>query len=123
MKNTEIENNIDREIDNYLGCARKTKCPPSMKQNLYDEIGLSNKSSFFASRYVMAGVSMAFVAALVLNISNRHHQQNDLMQAQADLQVAMHYMNRVSFKSLSAVNSKGVRPGLIKPLAKTYASL
>ncbi len=120
---TVLEQKVQDELDNYFNCASKRTCPPSMKQNLYAQIAKEKKSSWFNPRLAIAGLSMVFVSALVINISSRHQQQEQLMQAQADLQVAMHYINQVSMKSLSAVNTNGIKPGLIKPLAKTYASL
>jgi hypothetical protein len=120
---TVLEQKIQNELGNYFECAGKRKCPPSMKHNLYAQIAKEKKSPWFNPRLAMAGLSMVFVSALVFNISSKHQQQEQLMQAQVELQVAMHYINQISMKSLSAVNTNGIKPGLIKPLAKTYASL
>ncbi len=120
---TRLEQKVQNELDNYFECASKRKCPPSMKQNLYAQIATQKKSPWFNPKIAMAGLSMVFVSTWVINAANKHQQQEQLMQAQAELQVAMHYINQVSMKSLSAVNTNGIRPGLIKPLAKTYASL
>lgn len=110
-------------IDQYFDCARKIKCPPTMKKNLYQQVS-SEKKSWFSARYAMAGLSLVFVTSVIFKISTDNHiQENNLLQAQTDLQIAMHYMNRVSFKSLSSVNNKGIRPGLIVPMAKSVASL
>ena len=117
-----FEQQIEDKLDNYFDCARNKKCPPRMKRKLYAQIA-SEKKSWFNPRFVMAGMSMAFVSALVINLAHKHQKQEQLDQAQADLQVAMHYINQVSMKSLSAVNTNGIKPGLIKPLTKTYASL
>ncbi len=120
---TVLEQKIEDELDNYFECAGKRKCPASMKNNLYAQIAAEKKITWFNPRLAMAGLSMVFVSALVINLSNKHQQQEQLMQAQTELQVAMHYINQVSMKSLSAVNTNGIKPGLIIPLAKTYASL
>ena len=120
---TVLEQKIEDELDDYFECAGKRKCPPRMKHKLYAQIAKEKKSSWFNPRLAIAGLSMVFVSALVFTVSNKHQQQEQLMQAQAELQVAMHYINQVSMKSLSAVNTNGIKPGLIRPLAKTYASL
>jgi len=120
---TALEQKIEDGLDDYFECAGKRKCPPSMKHNLYAQIAKEKKTSWFNPRLAMAGLSMVFVSAVVFTVSNKHQQQEQLMQAQAELQVAMHYINQVSMKSLSAVNTNGIKPGLIRPLAKTYASL
>lgn len=119
---TVIEQKVQDELDDYFNCARKKKCPTSMKRKLYAQIATEKTSAWFNPRLIMAGLSMVFVSAIVINLSNKQQQQEQLMQAQAELQVAMHYINQVSMKSLSAVNTNGIRPGIIKPLAKTYAS-
>ncbi len=116
---------IQKELDYYFDCARNQKCPPSMKNNLYNEIGLNSKNqSWFPQRIVMAGLSLVFISSVIFKISNdRQIQQDNLAQAEVELQIAMHYINQVSMKSLSAINTNGIKPAIIKPLARTYASL
>ncbi|MFK8010692.1 MAG: hypothetical protein AB8B80_01540 [Marinicellaceae bacterium] len=115
--------NPEQELSNYFNCARNQKCPDSMQQNLYHKLEINNYFSWRLPRLAIAGLTMAFVATLTLNLSNQNNHQEKLNQAQQDLQVAMHYINRVSFKSLSAVNNKGLKPGLIVPLSRSAASL
>jgi len=114
------------ELDHYFECSRHQKCPPSMKQNLYKKIGMNSNQSWTSflqpSRIMVAGISLVFVASVIFKINN-NSQQNELIQAQLDLQVAMHYMKRISFKSLTAINNNGIKPGLIKPLARSVALL
>lgn len=119
------KNNIQEELDNYFACARNQKCPPSMKNDLYNEIGLNSKShSWFPQRIAMAGLSLVFVSSVIFKVSYDHQiQQDNLAQAEVELQIAMHYINQVSMKSLSAINTNGIKPAIIKPLARTYASL
>ena len=50
-------------------------------------------------------------------------QNKQLLQAQNELNIAMQYINRVSFKSLASVNNKGIQPAVIKPMAKSMASI
>lgn len=119
------QQNIQNELDNYFSCARKQKCPPSMKTKLYDEIGLNKaQSSWWSPKLAVAGLSLVFMSSVVFKITSNHQiEQDSLAVAQADLQIAMHYINQVSLKSLSSINNKGIKPGIIKPLARTYASL
>lgn len=116
---------IQAEIEQYFESSKKIKCPASMKKNLYQEI--SNKRtgfSWFPSRMAVAGISLVFISSVAFKIShNQLSQKESLDQAQAELMVAMHYINRVSFKSLSSVNNNGIKPGLIKPLATSVALL
>ena len=121
MKPTDKQ--IQLELKSYFDCARNKQCPPSMKHNLYKHLQIDKKHNWFTPRFAIAGLSFAFVSVVIFNISNNHVQQQKLDQAQADLQIAMHYINRVSFKPLSAVNNKGLKPGLIIPLSRSVASL
>lgn len=116
------------KLKQYFDCARKVKCPVSMKENLYKQISSQKPHKtyrpWFPARLVVAGLSLVFITSVIFKTSNNHPiHNNTLLQAQADLQLAMHYMNRLSFKSLSAVNNQGIKPGLIVPLAKSVATL
>lgn len=122
MKKKLTEQQIQAGLKNYFNTARKQKCPESMQKNLYSTLQIDGKTNWFSPRFALAGLSFLFVSSLLFNLSNNHSQQQ-LDQAQADLQVAMHYINRVTFKSLSAVNNKGLKPGLIKPLSRSMASM
>ena len=120
------EQQVKIEIDDYFACARQQKCPKSMKQNLYAQITKQSQRSWLSrisTPLVTAGLTLAFVSVLLFNTPNKSLEEIDLTQAKVDLQIAMHYINQVSLKSLSSVNSNGIRPGLIQPLARTYAAL
>lgn len=125
MNDKPLEHQVQAELEEYFTCARNQKCPPNMKKNLYDKLELSKRQShWWSPKLAIAGLSLVFVSSVIFKVSNNHSiQQDSIQQAQADLQVAMHYMNRVSLKSLTAVNNKGIRPALIKPLARSVASL
>lgn len=124
MNKKAIEQQVQSELEQYFECARKQKCPPSMKQNLYKKVLANKQQSWFPTRMAVAGLSLVFISSVVFKISNNHNmQQDELAQARIELQVAMHYMNQVSLKSLTAVNNKGIKPGLIKPLARSVATL
>jgi hypothetical protein len=117
------ETKINQELNKHFDCARKLKCPESMQQNLYEKLQIDRNHNWFSPRFAIAGLSLVFVSSVIFNISSNHIQQQKLHQAQEELQIAMQYMNRVSFKSLSAVNNKGIKPGLIMPLTRTAALL
>ena len=124
MKQQENKNkDIEQEINNYFNRAKTLQCPKSMKQNLYAEIGL-NKKTWLMPKLVMAGLSLVFVTSVLFKIStNTGNNVQTLDEAQVDLKIAMHYINRVSFKTLSAVNNDGIKPAIIKPLAKSQILL
>jgi hypothetical protein len=126
MNKTQKEQRVQAELDEYFKCAQAQKCTKSMKQNLYAQISQEKQRSWFRfpARMAFGALSLVFATALIFKASN--YQQlptQNIEQAQIDLQVAMHYINQVSLKSLSAVNTNGIKPGLIKPLARSYASL
>ena len=134
MKQQEYKNNdknIEQEINKYFKSASALQCPKSMKQNLYAEIGL-NKKSWFVPKLAMAGLSLVFVTSVLFKISTntdtkvnnqQFNNEQTLDEAQVDLKIAMHYINRVSFKTLSAVNNDGIKPAIIKPLARSQILL
>jgi len=115
------EKQIERELQCYFNNAKTQKCPPEMKENLYNKLNLKNSS--FSPKLIAAGVSMVFIASITFKISTNKLEnkgnQHEIDKAHAELQVAIHYINRVSLKSLTAVNNKGIKPAIIKPLAKT----
>lgn len=124
------EKNLEAQLKHYFDEARDVQCPDSMKKNLYAQTINSNKKSWYSNRLVLAGVSMAFVATVLVKtnhnlstIEETNKQNAQLAQAQKELNVAMHYMNRVSFKSLASVKNKGIQPAIIKPMAKSLASI
>ncbi|MBL4659847.1 MAG: hypothetical protein JKY19_05795 [Alcanivoracaceae bacterium] len=123
-----LKRQVQAELEHYFECARAQECPPAMKKNLYQQIAINGNASWPTSwlpgRFVLAGLSLVLVSSVIFKLS--HHgnlQQNNIQQAQTELQIAMHYMNRVSFKSLTAINNNGLKPGLIKPLARSVATL
>lgn len=122
MVNTMNPNNLDdknaeRILDGYFENARQVQCPKTMKQKLYTET-VSKRS--FSGRLAFSGVA---AAAFVAFFSHSMYQQNRINQAQQDLNVAMHYIQKMTFKSLSSVKTNGIQPAVIKPLAKSVASI
>ena len=119
------QNKIQNELDDFFSCASKQKCPPSMKNNLYKEIGLNRaQSNWWSPKLAVAGLSLVFISSVVFKITNNHRmEQDNLAIARAEIEVAMYYIKQVSFKPLSSISNKGIKPGIIRPLARTYASL
>ena len=124
MNEQRSEQHIDSELKHYFALAKAQKCPPSMKKNLYSQLPVGKPRLWQPTRLALAGISLVFVTSVLFKFNayqqDKHHE---LLQAQADLEVAMHYMNRVSLKSITSVHNKGIKPGLIKPLAKSVAAL
>ncbi|MCB1584635.1 MAG: hypothetical protein KDI92_16380, partial [Xanthomonadales bacterium] len=54
-----------------------------------------------------------------------HHerQQLQLEQAEKDMQIAMHYMQKISEKALEDTNTLGIKPGIIVPVSKSMAQI
>ena len=123
MNRKPIEQQLQSELEHYFECSRNIKCPNSMKNDLYQKIGINKKPRFWSPRFAAAGLTLVFISSVVFKVSYDHQQQNKLHQAQADLAIAMYYVNQVSLKSLTAVNNNGIKPALIKPLARSVASL
>jgi hypothetical protein len=125
MNKNSKEQIVQAELDRYFECSKNIKCPTSMKKNLYQQISDNNSSfSWIPSKMALAGISLVFVTSIAFKIvNNKLTQQKSIDHAQAELMVAMHYINRVSFKSISSVNNNGIKPGLIRPLARSVAQL
>ena len=125
MNKNSKEQLIQAELERYFECSKKVKCPTSMKKNLYQHISNnSQKFSWIPNKVALAGISLVFITSVAFKISNSHlTQQKSIDQAQAELMVAMHYINQISFKSISSVNNNGIKPGLIRPLARSVAQL
>jgi len=129
MMNKELlEKQVEAELEHYFDCARSQKCPVSMKKSLYEKIASENEKTGFSTKFALMALSLVFVASVGFKITSQSistypKQELNLKQAQADLQIAMHYMNQVSLKSLSEVNNRGIKPALIRPLAISMASL
>jgi hypothetical protein len=131
MKDKLIEHQVQAELEDYFECARRQKCPPSMKASLYKQLKSDQSASWFAqlfhNKYSLVALSLVLAASVVFRVANIQSRQSeqapDLLQAQTDLRIAMHYVNQISLKSLTEVNNKGLKPGLIRPLALSMASL
>jgi len=119
MKHKAVEQQINLELTDYFDKARAIKCPPSMKTGLYQFIGLSGHKINW--RPVMA---FCLLFVVIGGISWQQFSTNKMnLQAEKDMQIAMHYIEKIGFKAFSEVNSHGIRPAIIFPLAKSMAKI
>lgn len=119
MREQSVEKQVSEELTSYFEQARQIKCPPSMKQNLYANIGLNGKSQWLRPAMAFSFVALCSVGLIWHN----QHQQNQLEEAQRDMQIAMHYMQKVSEKALEDTHSLGIKPGIIVPISKSMAQI
>ena len=119
MREQSVEKQVSEELTNYFEQARQVKCPPSMKQNLYDQIGINQSFEWFKP-----ALAFSFVAISALGLVWHQQKQQDLLeQAERDMQIAMHYMQKVSEKTLEDTNTLGIKPGIIVPVSKSMAQI
>ncbi len=121
MRKQSIENQVAEELTHYFEQTRKVKCPPSMKQNLYREIGINQGYS-----WLKPAMAFAFVAVFSLGLFLQNHsqiQQKQLAAAERDMQIAMHYMQKISAKTLEDANTHGIKPAIIVPVSKSMAQI
>lgn len=123
MRKQNIEQQVSAELTDYFENARKIKCPPSMKQNLYAELGIGKKS-IWQNNWFKPALAFSFVAVFSLGLLWQNNQQiEQLAQAERDMQIAMHYMQKVSEKTLQDVNTHGIKPAIIVPVSKSMSQM
>lgn len=119
MRKQSVEKQVSEELTSYFEQTRQLKCPPSMKQSLYANIGLDG-----VSQWLKPVIAFSFVALCSVGlIWHNQHQQNQLEQAERDMQIAMHYMQKVSEKTLEDTNTLGIKPGIIVPVSKSVSQM
>lgn len=126
MRKQKTENQVSEDLAQYFEQARKLKCPPSMKQKLYQNIGLRQASIWQGFDWFKPALAFSFVAVFSLGLVWQNHSQNQqeqLAEAQRDMQIAMHYMQKVSAKTLEDVNTHGIKPAIIVPVSKSMAQI
>ncbi|VAW43726.1 hypothetical protein MNBD_GAMMA02-1010 [hydrothermal vent metagenome] len=136
MRKHRVENQVTEELTHYFEQARKLKCPPSMKQNLYQKIGINRGANWRSSHWRHANwrhanwlrpaAAFSFVAVFSLGLVWQNHnqiQQDQLATAERDMQIAMHYMQKISAKTLRDVNTHGIKPAIIVPVSKSMARI
>jgi len=120
MRKQRVENQVTEELTHYFEQARKLKCPPSMKRSLYQQIGLNQ------TRWLRPAMAFSFVAVFSLGLiwqSHNQYQQDQLAAAERDMQIAMHYMQKISAKTLEGANTHGIKPAIIVPIFKSMAQI
>jgi protoheme ferro-lyase len=126
MRKQTKEQQISAELTEFFEQARQVKCPPSMKQNLYAQIGLNQQSSWFQSNWFKPALAFSFVAVLSLGLVWQNHnqlQQDQLATAERDMQIAMHYMQKISAKTLEDANTHGIKPAIIVPVSRSMSQM
>lgn len=119
MRKQSVEKQVSEELTSYFEQARQAKCPPSMKQSLYGKIGLEG-----SSQWLKPAMAFSFVALCSVGlIWHNQHQQHRLEQAEKDMQIAMHYMQKVSEKALEDTSTLGIKPGIIVPVSKSMSQM
>ncbi|MGJ8662002.1 MAG: hypothetical protein ACSHWU_00060 [Marinicella sp.] len=121
MRKQRIEQQVAEELTSYFEQARMAKCPPSMKQNLYEQIGINSSRNWFKP-----AMAFSMAAVLTLGLVWQNHNQNQLellAAAERDMQIAMHYMQKVSEKTLEDANTHGIKPAIIVPVSKSMAQI
>ncbi len=119
MRKQRIEQQVSAELTNYFEQARKVKCPPSMKQKLYQQIDTKPNHAWFKP-----AMAFSLVAVMSLGLVWQNHQQNQqLAAAERDMQIAMHYMQKISAKTLQDTNTHGIKPAIIVPVSKSMAQI
>ncbi|WP_223788126.1 hypothetical protein [Marinicella meishanensis] len=121
MRKQSIEQQVSDELTTYFEQARQVKCPPGMKQGLYQKIGLGAGQQWFKP-----AMAFSMVAVLSLGLVWHNRQQAQLEQlaaAERDMQIAMHYMQKVSAKALEETNTHGIKPAIIVPVSKSMAQI
>jgi hypothetical protein len=119
MRKQSVEKQVSEELTSYFEQARQVKCPPSMKQNLYAQVGLDKSLEWLKPALAFSFVAMCSVGLIWHN----QHQQNQLEQAERDMQIAMHYMQKVSEKTLEDTNTLGIKPGIIVPVSRSMSQI
>ena len=126
MRKHRVENQVTEELTHYFEQARKLKCPPSMKQNLYQKIGINRGTNWRHANWFRPAVAFSFVAVFSLGLVWQNHnqiKQDQLATAERDMQIAMHYMQKISAKTLRDVNTHGIKPAIIVPVSKSMAQI
>lgn len=118
MREQSIEQQVSEELTGYFEQARQVKCPPSMKQGLYAKVGLNR-----SAQWLKPAMAFSFVAMCSLGLVWNNHKQDQLAQAERDMQIAMHYMQKVSEKTLEDTSTLGIKPGIIVPVSKSMAQI
>ncbi|TDR23419.1 hypothetical protein [Marinicella litoralis] len=121
MREQSVEKQVTEELTEYFEQARQLKCPPSMKKKLYAQIGINKSWS-----WVQPAMAFSFVAISALGLvwhNQNQIRQLELAQAERDMQIAMHYMQKISEKTLEDTNTHGIKPAIIVPVSKSMAQI
>ena len=126
MRRQNKKNQLDKELSQYFEQARHEKCPPGMKKSLYQKIGINSGVDWYHANWFKPALAFSFVAVFSLGLVWQNHhqvQQDKLASAQRDMEIAMHYMQKISNKTLEDVNTHGIKPAIIVPVSKSISQM
>jgi len=126
MRKQKTKNQVNKELAQYFEQAKQVKCPPSMKQNLYQQIDMNKTSKWKNTPWLRPALAFSMVAVFSLGLVWQNHNQSKLEQlaaAERDMQIAMHYMQKISTKTLEGANTHGIKPAIIVPVSKSMAQI
>ena len=120
----DLDKRIESDLSEYFEQAKQLRCPPSMKKGLYQRVGVDSR------RMWMPAAAFAVVFAFTVGLMMPMSRTSDVLpadfnysDANKDMQIAMHYMEKIGFKTLSDANTHGILPGIIKPVSKTVSQI
>ena len=118
MREQSVTQQVNAELTEYFEQARQVTCPPDMKQNLYQELGLVD-----SRRWLKPAMAFSVMACMATGLIWNVHQDRQLAAAERDMQIAMHYMQKISNKTLEETNTHGIKPAIIVPVSKSMAQI
>ena len=126
MRKQKTKKQVNVELAQYFEQAKKVKCPTSMKQNLYQQLGINSTKKRKNSFWLKPTLAFSFVAVFSIGLVWQHRSQTEqdlLATAERDMQIAMHYMQKISAKTLQDANTHGIKPAIIVPVSKSMAQI
>lgn len=112
---------LNRQIAAHFSQAASRRCPDRMQAKLYQKLGIANNKSRFRTPFLTPIMTLSIVFAIGSTILWQQHQLQQRQQAEQEMKIAMHYMNKVSGKTLLKANKHGIKPAVIVPIYKTMA--
>lgn len=117
--NKPTDRQLNRQMAAYFAQAAKNRCPEGMQTKLYQQLGIAKQKPLQQWLKPIAALSIA--VCICSTILWQQHQSQQRQQAQQDMQIAMHYMQKISSKTLLKANSQGIKPAIIVPIYKSMA--
>lgn len=112
--NKPTDRQLNRQMATYFAQAAKNRCPEGMQTKLYQQLGIARQKPLQQWLKPIAALSIA--VCICSTILWQQHQSQQRQQAQQDMQIAMHYMRKISEKPLLKTNSKAIKPAVLMPI-------